>query len=293
MTDLNPESDGFDAEVDAARQAEQDDQHQDTPQQRDEGAEAEEGGEQARQKPSLSVEELDKRYRSSRTALSQEREARRTLERRLEALEAQRAQPQAQRPTDNLPPDPEIDPIGAIKWQNDQIVSQQRTQAERAQAEQEAQRQQANVDRVANWGREQENDFRLDNPDYDQAAQHFAQARVKELADEGYPRDQLERVLLNELLGLTQRAQQQNANPAEWLYKLAQNRGYKRGEPKQSARDDLQRVANGQAQNRSLSSSGGRPVGGGELTIEAVNKLEGAAYDKAFEQLRLKQKRRA
>lgn len=293
MTDLNPEADSFDAEVDAARSAEQDDQQQDAPQQRDEGAEAEESGEQARPKPGLSVEELDKRYRSSRTALSQEREARRELERRLAALESARTAPEQRQATDNAPPDPTVDPIGAIQWQNEQIQRQQRAEQERqAQTAQERQ-QQESVNRLVSWGREQEDDFRTDNADYDQAAQHFASERIKELAAMGVPQNELANALNSELLTLTQRAQSQRMNPAEAVYKLAQLRGYKRGEAKQSTRDDLQRVANGQAQNRSLSSSGGRPVGGGDLTPGKVADLHGSAFDKAFEQLKAREKRRA
>lgn len=268
----------FDAEFEGAREAEYEapEQHQ--------GAEANDGDDTEQpqaKKDDLGLDEVKKRWDNQKVATRQEREKRRDLERQLAELKAWREQ-QERKPAakDDGPPDPIVDPVGAIQWQQEQWRSQQEARQREEQEARTREVSQREVHEIRDWGVEQESDFRDEHADYDDAATHFAQARIQELADIGMPNPQS--AFLNELLELTRTAKSTGKNPAEMIYKLAANRGF----GKKSAVANLDRVRSGQEQARSLSSGGGRPNSGGSPTYESVNKLKGAAWEQGFAALR-------
>jgi hypothetical protein len=290
MSDIQGEDqgDGFEAEFDAAREAEE---HDEAPAEvNDEGEEqADEAAPRAR--APLTPEELDKRYRQTSKALKETRNTYRSQIEELKAqVEALKTAPQRQQAQvlDDGPPDPEVDPIGALKYGLKRLGMVDEQEAQTAQQRQAQERQQQESNALAAWGREQEEDFREDKPDYDKAAEHFATSRLKELAEEGVPANQIQQEFMSELAGLMKRAKASGKNPAEIVYTLAQRRGY----GKNAGIDKLGKVARGQEQARSLSSGGGRPAStNSDLTFDKVAALSGAAFDSAFAKLKASQRR--
>lgn len=181
----------------------------------------------------------------------------------------------------------EEDPIGnieAVRRLAEQMMAERRSNG--VETEQQRQFQQINTRMT-----EYESDYRAENPDYDDAAKFFREARQAELEEQGYSGQELQRQMTNELVGMVARAMHSEKDPAEVVYKLAQKRGF--GAKSTLAVDEsakkLQTVARGQNANRSLSSAGGK-TGDGELTPGTVYKLDGAAFDAAFAKLRKQQR---
>lgn len=282
----NSGDDGFDAEMDEARQA----------QEQDDGGHE---GEEQEEKPAVSkdVEKLERvAADKSRMAHAERRqrqaaEARaEAAERRLEALERGRGGQDDDIDLSSIP-DVDTDPIGniealrkiALKLTQREQETQRATQAQTAQQRQFAQ--------INSRMQEYEADFSETNPDYNDAAAHFRTARMAELQEQGYEGDELTTALRSELVGLVARSLQSGKDPAEVVYKLAKNRGFGTGSGKENLETvdkpnkKLETIDRGQKASRSLSGMSGK-TGDNELSAESVSRLEGAAFDQAFAKLR-------
>ena len=221
-------------------------------------------------------------------ALHEERLKRQALEKELADLRAGRQQPTEEVPRSELV-DPETDPIGALK-QIREFQEQQRQQGIRHQAEQEF------TTRVQTH----EADFAAATPDYADAITHLREARAAEIIAiakaTGTPltQEQLGAQLRHEALQLADTAFRTGKNPGELFYAVAQAKGYKlkaaeapkpatqASEPDtKQATETIERLTRGQ---RAAKISGGEPPdGGGEVSLESLAKLQGAAFDAAFE----------
>lgn len=221
-------------------------------------------------------------------ALHEERLKRQALEKELADLRAGRT-PEPEKPTEV---DPETDPIAALKEVR-AYQQQQREQGERQQAEQ------AFVSRVQSH----EADFAAATPDYAAAITHLREHRASEIISiakalgKTITQEQLGAQLRHEALATANDALQAGLNPGEVYYKLAQARGYalkadppppppKVEEPdpvvSKASNETIDRLTRGQ-KAASVRGGGDPPDGGGEMTLESLAKLEGAAFDKAFE----------
>lgn len=275
-----PETDDFDAEFEAARSAEMDDAPDET-------------GVESEPQPEPEPTKEQKAFLDQQKAFKAERAKNRELTRRLADLEARtsappQAQPtQAADPLDGLEiPDENVDPIGAMaafKKIAHYFLSQR---AEETRATQAQTQQQQALTRVAQAMSEAEADFRGDHPDYDQAAEHFKNARAEDLAATGLSGQALVQALTNDFAGIVARALHVGKDPAEIVYALAQKRGF--GVDK--AATSLQRIAKGQAASRSLA-QGGSGGGSSAMSAGAIANLKGAAFDAAFEKYRAANKR--
>jgi len=264
----------------------------------------EEAPQQAQARAPLPVEELQKRYDNSRTALQEERRARRDLERRVAAFEAgQGGQQQQRREADpEAEIDPEVDPLGALKQMRGKVAAYEAAQRQEDQTAAERQAQERTFARVEAQLADHEADFREDHPDYDEAAKHYSTARAQELAAFGLAPPQIVAVLREEFTKLAQTAINARKNPAAVVYEMAKGRGYgaKGGQsqaPAERGADGrfkpapaggkLDTVANGQRATSPLGRAGGRPNPGLDArTIGSINirdKKGGEAFDKAFE----------
>lgn len=275
----------------------------------DDGATAGDDGEdapqQAQARAPLPVEELQKRYDNTRTALQEERRARRDADRRIAALEAgQGGEGRAQQRREAEPEaeiDPEVDPLGALKQQAAKIKAYEAAQRQNDQTDAQRQAQERTFARVEAQLADHEADFREDHPDYDEAAKHYSTARAQELAAFGLAPPQIVAVLREEFTKLAQTAINARKNPAAVVYEMAKGRGYgaKGGQaqaPAERGADGrfkpaptggkLDTVANGQRATSPLGRAGGRPNPGLDArTIGNINirdKKGGEAFDKAF-----------
>lgn len=283
----------FEAELDAARQ------EQDQPIEQEIVTGPEEAEDEPDDAPvSKDVEKLERIAADKSRAFKEERRKRQEAEERIRQFEARLAQIESGKSKpeeiDLSQLDETADPIGTIE-------ALKRFAMQRAQQEQAEQRhtqaqtaQQRQFQQINTRMQEYEGDFRDLNPDYDDAAAHFRQARIAEYQEQGYEGAELEEALKNELVGMVARAIQSGKDPAEVVYKLAKNRGYAGAASKEvvdKQPNKLQTIERGQKAARSGSALSGK-TGDGSLSAESVTRLEGAAFDQAFAKLR-EQARRA
>lgn len=221
-------------------------------------------------------------------ALHEERLRRQAVEKELADLRAGRT-PEPENPTEV---DPETDPIAALKEVR-AYQKQQREQGERQQQEQ------AFVSRVQSH----EADYAAATPDYAAAITHLREHRANEIIGiakalgKTLTQEMLGAQLRHEALATANDALQAGLNPGEVYYKLAQARGYtlkadppppspKVDEPDpvvaKASNETIDRITRGQKASK-VSGGGDPPDAGGEMTLESLAKLEGAAFDKAFE----------
>lgn len=130
------------------------------------------------------------------------------------------------------PPDPETDIFGYVKWQKDQLEGLQKTISERDKATQE--QQQASQQEQAIWGAWESGakTYATENPDFGNAAQWLSDYRMKQLEAIGIVDPRMSdpaarnQQINAELRDIILSAKQQNANPAELVFKLAKGYGY-------------------------------------------------------------------
>ena len=218
-----------------------------------------------------------------------ERSRRRELERRLAALEAERQPAKQSDPLNdliaNLREDDE-DPIGDLS--SVKAIAKAMLERDRREAEEQAkaQQQQQHFAKLSRDMAEAEDDFRAEHPDYDDAMKHFKTSLLGELEDEGFSGQELKREFESKLITLVDRALSNGRDPAQIVYNRAKKYGFASSEV-DAATKKLQAIGRSNGASKAPASSGAKA----ELTIEAVNKLSGAAFDKAVEALRRQQMR--
>ena len=285
MSDV-AESDGFDAEFEAAREAEYSPEAIDAPVEGE--AEQDSEGEAEAPPPKPEKSEAEKAASSLQKALKAERRERQALQAKIEALEQRATAPRepVSNPWEGIP-DPNADPIGAlehIKRIADAQAEQQRQEQARSAQEAAMLRQ---VQTIADAMRDAEEDFRDDNPDYDDAVGFLRDQVMAELIDNGFSKSEALEKMNRDFLGLVPTALKAGKNPAEVAYKMAQKRGFK-GLDKASAK--IETIRQGQSAARSLSAGGQQAAK--PLSVTAVGNLKGAAFDAAFDKLRAQERRR-
>jgi hypothetical protein len=200
-------------------------------------------------------------------ALQEERQKRAELERRLSELEQRTKAPEPEAPAD---PDPETDPIGALKA----------AKAELRRMAEETQRQQyeAQLNTVAYNAAVQ---FQQQAPDYKDAYQYAINSRAQELKILGVEDARIPQILKSEELNLIASAVNSGRNPAQAIYEFAKVRGYAKPAPAPVAAPAAPDPALQQAKQAVAASAaaGGAPAAKNEISdAEAVN-LKGAAFD--------------
>lgn len=233
---------------------------------------------------------IKRELRAMKAALREERTRRQAVE-----AKQQQATPSAtfQAMLDGAP-DENADPIGFMSHMRQKLAAIDAQHEADARAEAARNQQNGQIQHVVRTMQEYENDFRADHPDYGPAVEHFRKTRADEIAAQGLTGQALDNAIGQDFLALAARCLNAGKDPAEVVYNLAKRSGYK-PQGKVSSVDPqterLNQIAKGQQQARSLSTGGAPPTGA--LTVEAVNKLDGAAFDAAFEKLRNQERRRA
>jgi hypothetical protein len=130
--------------------------------------------------------------------------------------------------------------------------------------------------------------FKAQVPDYTDAYQYAINSRAQELAALGTPQDAIPSILQREELTLIDTAVRNGRNPAEAIYHFAKARGFQ-GKPAAPApvapaapNPALQQQ---KAAVAASASAGGAPAAKGELSINDIANLKGAAFDAAWNKL--------
>lgn len=219
--------------------------------------------------------DAEEKFREAELRFARAEERMKAMLERFQAPEAPAAQPQ----TDGIP-DPETDPIAAIKYATEQArqlaEDRARTKAEREQAD-ETQR------FVAKYQQDAQS-YVEKAPDFFDAYNHLKADRLKELVVMGLSDAQARAQLVNEEFQVAQLAYQKGRNPAEVLYEAAKLRGYAKAAAKQAAtepsvEDRLAAVEAGQNANKSLSATGGKS-GGAEVSANDILSMSDAEFDR-------------
>lgn len=214
-------------------------------------------------------------------ALQEERQKRAEYERELNEYkrrlsELEQRVPQTPAAPETPEPDPETDPIGALKHAREQLKAMQE--------ETLRQRREAELNAIAYNSATQ---FSQQAPDYQDAYRYAINSRAQELAALGVDQRQIPAILKREEMSLIENTVTAGRDPAEAIYQFAKARGYAgrtaapapapvTPAPVPPPSPALQQQ---KAAVAASASAGGAPAAKGELTdSEAVN-LKGAAFD--------------
>lgn len=185
-------------------------------------------------------------------------------------------------------PDPENDPLGFGQWKSEQLENRINQFEEKATAEQQQQAQQREVD--TQWGKyiHERNTEAAKIPDFEGAFTYLANGLKNQLLQEGCPPEQLAQEATNREWEQAQTAYKMGISPAQQLYFLAQQHGYKSAthdsaqNPTEQAAADasakLDKINKAQTDNVSLSQTGG--AGSGELTLKDLAAMTGAELER-------------
>lgn len=251
---------------------------------------AEEPAGEAPETQETAHEEADRRVPLK--ALQEERQKRAEYERQLQDYQRREQewqqwaaqQQQAQQPPQEqyVEPDPETDPIGALK------AAQQRLQTIQAEAQERAYVEQLNT--VAYQAATQ---YQQQVPDYQDAYRYALNSRAQELVALGTPPQAVQQILHQEELRLIDTALQNRRNPAEAIYQFAKARGFQgKTAPIAEAAPAPAPVATPdpvlQQSRREVAASasaGGAPASKGTPSVADIANLNGAAFDAAWNKM--------
>lgn len=216
-------------------------------------------------------------------ALHEERERRKAVEAEAQKLREERAalnerfriinemQNRAQEAPQEEMPDPEQDPLGAIRWQTRELNRLREEQAQFNQREQQGQQHNTFVRQY----QAQAQAFAKETPEFNDAYQHLFTSRVQELMLTGYSQGDAQQLAIRDEEAIARSAMQQGKNPASVMMELAKHRGWQapaKEDPQETAVKKVETAARGVSTNRSLSSAGGM-TGSTEMTPETALKM--------------------
>jgi hypothetical protein len=216
----------------------------------------------------------------SLAALHEERNRRKESDRARQQLERQVADLRGRfevldwlsRPEAAPPPKAEEDLVGAVK-STGQTLAQLKARLDR----QEAERHEENErNALVSAYRADAARFEANTPDFRAAYAHLLQSRLAELQAIGIddPRALHEAVQADEM-AVAQAALARGSSPAEVIYRLATQRGYR---PAAAGPDRLASIARGREANKTLSATGAR-AGDAEVSAEQLARMSMEDFD--------------
>ncbi|MHC2462119.1 hypothetical protein [Bradyrhizobium embrapense] len=198
----------------------------------------------------------------------------------IDRLKLPGADPGTEQPA--APPTPEEDIFGAVKHANETLAQMQKRLDDQAAAEKKAKDDAAAQTDFVNRYRNDAETFQKANADYRTAYDFLLQSRASELQAIGYDTPEaLHQALIADETAIAQMAFERGKSPAEMIYALAKQRGYKAAAPdpsKGKGAEKLDAIERGQAANKSLSSTGGN-AGDAEMTAEALIAMPTAEFE--------------
>ncbi|WP_375702386.1 hypothetical protein [Bartonella sp. AA89HNZF] len=144
-------------------------------------------------------------------------------------------EPQSQTPMvegENAPPDPTQDIIGYMSWMGKKIREQDAYIREQKEALRQAEEQQQHDIRLGEFFNNSVKSFQNKSSDFGDAANFLYEKRAKELSSWSslYPEyadpNTISEIIRNELRTIVATCAQRDLNPAEEIYRIAQNLGY-------------------------------------------------------------------
>ncbi|WP_375645017.1 hypothetical protein [Bartonella sp. MR100HLJHH] len=178
-------------------------------------------------------------------------------------------EPQSQTPMvegENAPPDPTQDIIGYMGWIGKKIREQDAYIREQKEALRQAEEQQQHDIRLGQFFNNSVKSFQNKSSDFGDAANFLYEKRAKELSSWSslYPEyadpNTISEIIRNELRTIVATCAQRDLNPAEEIYRIAQNLGYQN--QALQANNQVAELQSRQNSARTLTASGGGGVTG-------------------------------
>lgn len=242
--------------------------------------------------PLSALQEERTRRQELNDQLAQERASRQQLEQRTNILLQQFAQMQQQQQTPLPPEKPALpsfteDPeayVNALKAQFESELNDLRQARDQA-----VQQTQANQhgQQIAGWAAQQEQDFTRTTADYPAAADFFYQRKQAEYAALGADPVAIQEQIRRDYIGVVQMAANRGQNPAALLYALSGAMGYTKGTqaPAQAVKPQQQPRKTPPTSLGNMGSAAQQPDDEGELTVEKLNQMSDAEFDKLWKKM--------
>lgn len=217
-------------------------------------------------------------HKKTKAELQELQQFRARMEERLNWVE-RLGQPEPRQ--EDVPPDPDKDIFGALKYEREKREALERQIAEQANQSALAQQQKHAEQMVWTAWEQDAQSYAKENPDFGNAAKWLAEFRDKQLESLGHVNRQFADVrarnaqIESELAAIVVAAKQQGMSSAQAIYQIAQGYGYqpKPADPaKLELPEQLQKVAKAQDASRTIGAASGK-AGGDEMTLEALNSM--------------------
>jgi hypothetical protein len=232
--------------------------------------------------PLRKLREEEERRKSLEKELSEQREIMARADERLRIL----AEVNKPRQEEQAPPDPDQDPIAALKW----VQEQQRKADEQREHFAREQQERAYIEQIDGSYRSGWKAYQQDVPDAADAYRHWITAMDGYFDSVGLPEAQRNEAIIREERRIALAAQSRGMNPAGMIYRQAEKFGYRKAEAPEPAKDaekEVERRQKAAPAARSLSNAGG--VKGGEITVQDLATMS----EEEFAEMRAKMSPRA
>ncbi|WP_375663002.1 hypothetical protein [Bartonella sp. CL266QHHD] len=194
-------------------------------------------------------------------------------------------EPQSQTPMvegENAPPDLREDPVRLVAWMLDKIQKQDAYIREQKEALRQAEEQQQHDIRLGQFFNNSVKSFQNKSSDFGDAANFLYEKRAKELSSWSslYPEyadpNTISEIIRNELRTIVATCAQRDLNPAEEIYRIAQNLGYQNQGVQ--ANNQVAELQSRQNSARTLTASGGGGVTG-PMTLASIDRMSEEEFD--------------
>jgi hypothetical protein len=201
----------------------------------------------------------------------------------IDRLKLPGGEPELQTPP--APPTVEDDIFGAVKHIGETVAQMEKRAADEKKAREDAEKAATEQKTFVDNYTKACNEFEKATPDFKAAYDFLLNSRAAELRAIGYETPEtLHQALIADEFAIAQMAMEKGKSPAELIYNLANQRGYKKatgGKPDAEAEAAAERLATierGQAAHKSLSNTGGSS-GDQEMTAEALIAMPAAEFE--------------
>ncbi len=248
----------------------------DEPEQEDADKSDANDSEEATEDTETSTEEPKEEKKVNLGALHEERQKRKELQGKMEAMEKRFAQL-----VENLQPKQETPQLPTIEDDPVTNIDYRLQQAEAFQQQfNQNQQQQYVQEQVVGSYKAKAAEFANENKDFGDAYAHLLKGRISELKILGFDENSAIQFAQNEEFQIAQAALQQGANPAERLYQIAKQRGWQ-AKRSDAPVKDLKVIEKGQ--QKSKPGSGSPPSG--ELSLEALAEMSDDDFNANWDKL--------
>ena len=193
-----------------------------------------------------------------------------------EELQSIRSQKQSQEDQESF----DDDPIGHLRKQQEEL---QKTLSQRDEEQRTQQTQMQEVQKLQATINTQVQEFVKEHGDYEQALQFVSERRMSDLAALGITDFAQQQQIINaEAWNIAQTALQNERNPAQVVYDLANSWGYKQpATQKTDLEEKVETIQKGQAESQTLSDAGGASESTG-LSLADIETMSDEEFDKLW-----------